>query len=724
MSHRIGAAFARSVSVLLVTSLLVALTPASALGGPVACDPGDLVRAKAAGMASHSAGISPLVADDNIAQAVPLTAPVAGMLDAATDAHDVYSIALAEGSRLNLVLSGDAALNADVYVFSPGATDVNVSVPVAGTLGDALPKAVFYDVAPATGGTYYVAVCAASGAGAYSLACDTVATPSGPDDDAPGVSASSPVSDSLHALTDSADVYAITLAAGQRLSATLAGPDGAQFDLRLFAPGTSSVYGAVPAWGAATPGSAETMLFDAGAGQGGTYLLDVHAAEGAGAYTLTWTVSATPAGTWETAAAAVTLAHAGGTLAQSLDRATDANDFYKIDLAAGERLTVDLSGQDGTDFDAYAYGPSGGQPLVWANDTVYPERVTLDAAQAGTYYVEVQAFSGAGGYSLTWSVGAAPAWVPTSRTAGKNRYATAVAMSAATYPAGSVRTVVLATGASFADALAANGLAGCYDAPLLLTQTAQIPIPVLAEIDRLGATNVVIVGGGAAVSSGVASALRTIGYTVTRIQGVNRYDTAAKVASEIARLEGPDFVRAAFVARGDQFADALAVSPLAFRQRMPVLLTYPGSLAPETRTAIAQLGIEDVYIAGGTAAVTDAVKGAIDAVPGTTRPVVRLAGGNRYATAVAIAEYGIDRYWVTPGFVGFATGTDFPDALGGGAVCGTRGGVLLMTASTALSDAPAAFLRSHKGGVVATQVFGGDTAISPTVKAQIDAILR
>ncbi|MEN6430533.1 MAG: cell wall-binding repeat-containing protein [Coriobacteriales bacterium] len=690
------------------------------------------VAAKAAKAASTlngggraGAGVSTLVLDDDIPGAVPLgPSPVSGTVDAVSDVADVFSVDVPSGSRLSLTLTGAATLNADVCVFDRDATSIDVDTALAGTLGDALPKAVVFDVPAGVGGTYYVAVCAAAGSGSYTLAWEIVPIPSGPDDDGPGVDLPlSPASGTLDDLSDPADVYAVDLAAGERLIVSLQGPADADFDLRLFAPGTTSVYGSLPVWGAATASAEESFMFDALEGQGGRYLLDVHAVEGAGAYTITYQIVAIPADTWDTTADAVLISHDGGTTSQSLDRATDANDFFQVTLAAGERLTVTVNGAADTDFDVYVYTAAGAEPVAFANDSAYPDRVVFDAGASGAYYVEVETFSGSGPYTLSWTVTLTPEWTGTTRVEGPDRYTTAIALSASTFPAGGSETVVLATGASFPDALAASGLAGCYEGPLLLTKPDAVPSGVLAELDRLGASRVVIIGGTSAVSSGVANALGTAGYSVSRIQGANRYETAAKVGAEIARLTDDGFVHAAFVTRGDQFADALAVSPFAYSRKMPVLLTPTTSLAAETSNAIVSLSVEDVFIAGGQAAVSTPVQQAIDRLAPTVRPVVRLQGANRYATAVTVAEYAIDYYWATPEYVGVATGLNFPDALGGGAVCGARGGVLLMTSPTALSAETAAFITAHREGVLSTKVFGGTAAVSNTVKTQVDSLL-
>jgi putative cell wall-binding protein len=85
-----------------------------------------------------------------------------------------------------------------------------------------------------------------------------------------------------------------------------------------------------------------------------------------------------------------------------------------------------------------------------------------------------------------------------SRSAGADRYATAAAVSKATFA--SAGTVYLAAGTSFPDALAGAPAAGSVGAPLLLTATSCAPAATRAEIARLGATRVVAIGGTGVVS--------------------------------------------------------------------------------------------------------------------------------------------------------------------------------------------------------------------------------
>lgn len=722
----------RFASVCLVALLVAALLPAP--DAIAAQTPAAQAKASKAVLQLFSkpveprapSGIRPLDADDTIAGAIPLpVSPAAGTLDFATDRTDVYSVTLAAGTRFTVVLTGAASLSCDAYLYDPFTTNADATAAVAGTLGDAFPKKLSFDVPSGADGEYHLAIDAAAGSGSYTLTWSASAVPSEPDDDIPGIVAPpSPVTGSLTEISDVDDVFRLTLGEGQRIQAVLSGPASADFDLYLYAPGIGSVSGALPIGGSAGPGSSEYFVYDVPAGDAGQFYLDVHSAQGSGPYSLVWSISDVPAGTWETASAASPLATGSGTVEGGLNRLTDANDYLSIVLTAGDRLSITLTGDAGSDFDIYTYGQGGSNALAWSNDSAYPERVVLDAAVTGTYYIEVLSFSGSGQYTMHYGTSRTPVWSQTVRLAGTDRFKTAVALSAATFAAGSCETVVMATGENFPDALSASGLAGVYKSPILLTRKTSVPAEVLGELSRLGAHNVVIVGGAPAVGPEVETALQHAGIQPTRIQGANRYSTAAAVAAEVARLKGPDFAKVAFVTRGDVFADALALAPFAYSQGYPVLLTRTDSLVPECSGAISSLAIAEVYLAGSNRAVTDGVKKSLDDLPGVIPPVERLEGSDRYATAAAIAEKGLELWWGDAAHVGIATGLNFPDALGGGAVCGSLHGVLLLTSPKSLSAPTSAFLSAHGADVIDTEVYGGSNVLSDVVKSQIDQLIK
>lgn len=295
---------------------------------------------------------------------------------------------------------------------------------------------------------------------------------------------------------------------------------------------------------------------------------------------------------------------------------------------------------------------------------------------------------------------------PTSleRLSGADRYRTAVKVSERSFATASV--VVLATGASFPDALSAAGLAGALDAPVLLSRPGEVPAEVIGEIRRLGATRIVAIGGSGALSDDALSrAASKLGITWTRVAGVDRYSTAAAVARAIRSVTG-SAPPVAMLVRGDGFADALAASPYAYSLKAPILLTLKDAAPAVTVAAARTSGAPRVVVVGGSGVVSD------EAARDLALPWTRAAGANRYATAVRLTRYAMSQGWTLPSSVGIAAGDRFPDALAGGAAIGGRGGALLLTRRPALSPDTAAFLADCIPAVRTLQVYGGEAAIS------------
>jgi putative cell wall-binding protein len=105
---------------------------------------------------------------------------------------------------------------------------------------------------------------------------------------------------------------------------------------------------------------------------------------------------------------------------------------------------------------------------------------------------------------------------PVTRTYGSDRYETAARASAQVHVDGSpstqaadgedtVSAVMLASGTSFPDGLAGAAVAGPSGVPLLLTTKDCVPAATLAEISRLHAQRVVVLGGPTVVSPAAAA---------------------------------------------------------------------------------------------------------------------------------------------------------------------------------------------------------------------------
>ena len=76
------------------------------------------------------------------------------------------------------------------------------------------------------------------------------------------------------------------------------------------------------------------------------------------------------------------------------------------------------------------------------------------------------------------------------------------------------------------------GICGPNNVLILLTKKNELPQVTLEELHRLGATQVQILGGLEAIGQVVEDALITDGLVVTRIQGLNRYETPVHIASK------------------------------------------------------------------------------------------------------------------------------------------------------------------------------------------------
>jgi putative cell wall-binding protein len=302
------------------------------------------------------------------------------------------------------------------------------------------------------------------------------------------------------------------------------------------------------------------------------------------------------------------------------------------------------------------------------------------------------------------------------RVFGADRFATAAAVAKATFP--SAGAAYLARGDDFADALAANYLAGHGSVPVLLSSRTAVPQVTLDALSSLGVTSVRLLGGTAALGTEVASALQAKGYAVSRIAGADRYETAAAIAKEAgAGAVGQDGGRrTAVLSSGTSYPDALAAGGIVFAQHLPQLLSTQGGLSQATSAALTALGIQHVIITGGPDALGQLVETGINLMGITTE---RIAGADRYATGIALANLAVDRYGFDPHHIDLATGQAFPDALTAGAHVGTTKSTLLLTLTKSLSPGICQ-LANDRGGLSAGHVIGGGAAVESQVKYALE----
>jgi putative cell wall-binding protein len=270
--------------------------------------------------------------------------------------------------------------------------------------------------------------------------------------------------------------------------------------------------------------------------------------------------------------------------------------------------------------------------------------------------------------------------------------------------ANGARVAVLARSDSFADALAGTPLAASEGGPLLLTFTSSLPASTASELSRVlpGGSTVYLLGGTSAINPSVQSALASMGYSVTRLAGADRYATAVAVAGA---LGNPTTV---FEADGTNFPDALSAGSAAARQGGVVLLTAGAKQSAATSGYLAAHPSVR-YAVGGPAAKAD---------PGATA----LVGADRYATSVAVAKM----FFNAPLSVGLASGMNFPDALSGGAVTANHGGPILLVPNTGAIPAGTTGYLTQTAALSASSawLFGGPASVSDGVFSQAAAALK
>ena len=258
-----------------------------------------------------------------------------------------------------------------------------------------------------------------------------------------------------------------------------------------------------------------------------------------------------------------------------------------------------------------------------------------------------------------------------NRIYGKDRYATSVAV-AKEYSKSNI--VLLASGEKYTDELTATVLANKLGAPIMLTRKDAIPAEVKAEINRLGATKVILIGGNASISEKVEKELAN--YTVERIGGPDRYDTAILVGNQVRALTASK--TEAILVDGTDFPDAIAMTSMGVEENMPILLTKPGQLPTSTAKTIEDWKLTEVTIGGGSKSVS----GEVEKEVRKYAEVNRIAGADRYETSVLVAE----QVYVKPKHAVIASGEVFPDAIVGASYAAKKGYPIVLSRGNNVPD--------------------------------------
>ncbi|KPU43703.1 N-acetylmuramoyl-L-alanine amidase LytC precursor [Oxobacter pfennigii] len=290
-----------------------------------------------------------------------------------------------------------------------------------------------------------------------------------------------------------------------------------------------------------------------------------------------------------------------------------------------------------------------------------------------------------------------------TRLSGKDRYETSVKISQHGWPKES-EYAVIARGDDFPDALCAGPLAKKYDAPILLTPSNMLHPEVSKEIERLGVTDIIIVGGAGAISYQIEEQLISRGINVERIAGADRYETSVKIAEKLGK------VTQAVFATGTGFPDSLSISSIAAYTNMPILLTDKHNLNPGAVQYMIKNKIKKAYIIGGEGVIASNVQNDIKTIAANTK---RLSGSDRFETNVAVMDEFKDSLNFKNIYLAVADGPygdEFADALSGSVLASyTKAPVILVYED--IPQSTLEFVNSRMANDVKITALGGEAVV-------------
>ena len=274
-------------------------------------------------------------------------------------------------------------------------------------------------------------------------------------------------------------------------------------------------------------------------------------------------------------------------------------------------------------------------------------------------------------------------------------------------------TVIVASGGNYPDALAASGLAGTLDAPIVLTDGKTLSFQAFTRLTDLAPSKIIVAGGRAAVSDSVMDELGSLCPNVERVAGATRVDTSLNLYRR-----GSGWGSTAILATASNFADALSISSYAYATKAPVFLVDSNGLTNNQQSALSNGRFSRIVVVGGVNAVSEPVAAKAQSITGAQ--LTRLSGATRYETSERIARWTTGHGLGMNGVV-YATGANFPDALAAGPLAGKAKAATLLVED---AHSPAvSFSAEYRGKVDNAYVVGGVNAVSQaTANAIADSL--
>ncbi|MBU5228248.1 cell wall-binding repeat-containing protein [Clostridium senegalense] len=159
----------------------------------------------------------------------------------------------------------------------------------------------------------------------------------------------------------------------------------------------------------------------------------------------------------------------------------------------------------------------------------------------------------------------------------------------------SVDTVILANGFNYPDALCATPLSRTLNAPILLTHQDNLTDSTKKQIEKIKIKNITLVGGTSAISENVENQLKSMKINVSRLGGIDRYDTSYLIAEKVTEDKK---IKQATAVSGMDWHDAMIASSAAAIKDAPLLLvpTSDNEVLPKYKSLLEKNNINIVNV--------------------------------------------------------------------------------------------------------------------------------
>lgn len=289
---------------------------------------------------------------------------------------------------------------------------------------------------------------------------------------------------------------------------------------------------------------------------------------------------------------------------------------------------------------------------------------------------------------IAWSNDAARA-ATLDRLGGLDRYETAALVAERVHDEGRAGdTVLLTTGENYPDAMSAGGWSGA--GAILLTRRTSIPDATVTVLRQAWVRNVIVVGGPSVIDDAVLTSVRTLGLSVERLWGQDRYETSREVSG---RARSASSVSTIWLASGTSFPDQLVAAAAARRVGGAFLVVAPGrALDADTTSEITRIAAAGatIHVVDSNSALSSVSVSGLSKI-GHTGDLFSSSTATQAASATTI----------------LASGENWPDALGGTRLVTSTRGLVLGRQSCAPSNVAS---RLSASGTVL--VLGGPVALS------------